>query len=78
MSPRVKPSNCAECVQLLQACDKATSEFSDAVHKLNGHKGALTRSEYNRLRAAVERTRLAADNARALLYLHRAEHGASA
>jgi hypothetical protein len=60
----------------MEAWFSATEQFSAAVKAMIGSQiGAMSQSDFALLRATAERTRLAAENARLLLKLHRKEHG---
>ena len=63
-------------VRLGQDWKAATEKFSEAVGALTGkHIGTLSREQYAALRAKPEATRLASENARLVLEMHRMEHG---
>jgi hypothetical protein len=51
-------------------------ELSKTVKALTGHGvGTMSRAEYQNLRGHAEHARLASENARLLLEIHRNEHG---
>jgi hypothetical protein len=55
---------------------QATDKFSAAVKAMTGsHIATMGEADFMLLRGAAERARLASENARLLLELHRKEHG---
>ena len=69
------PHVCSQEAELIEAWNAAAERFSAAVSALRKSVGTITNPEYERLRAEIEDARLDADNARALLDIHRREHG---
>jgi hypothetical protein len=68
--------SCRTQLALTQAWSDATEEFSAAIRAMTGNLiGKMPRAEYMALRARAEESRLASENARMLLDLHRKEHG---
>jgi hypothetical protein len=62
--------------ELTEFWSNATVEFSDAIKALTGDRiGTMSKTEYMALRAKAEEARLAPENARMTLELHRKEHG---
>jgi hypothetical protein len=67
---------CETQANLVQVWAKATRELSDSTAALIGdHIGKMTRAEYQQLLAQAEQARLAAENVRLTLELHRRDHG---
>jgi hypothetical protein len=61
---------------LTESWFKATDEFSSAIKAMTGkHISKVSESDFMLLRAAAEKARLASENARLMLELHRKEHG---
>jgi hypothetical protein len=61
---------------LTQEWFNATEQFSAAIKAMTGSRIAtMSNTEYVVLRAAAEKARLASENARLSLELHRHEHG---
>jgi hypothetical protein len=68
--------SCKTQAALTQAWFSATEQFSAAVKAMIGSDvGSMSQADFALLRAAAEKMRLAAENARLLLELHRKEHG---
>jgi hypothetical protein len=65
---------CAERHRLTKVWDEALSEFSRAVNSLSDSIGTLTKDEYDKRLANVERIRLTMNNAQRMLDLHRRAH----
>jgi hypothetical protein len=67
---------CKIQASLTEAWSIATEQFSAATKALTGdHIGKMSRGDYMVLRGRAEQARLASENARVLLELHRQEHG---
>jgi hypothetical protein len=69
------PMSCKIQASLTEAWSNATSEFSSAIKALTVAHAGMSEAEYRGLRAKAETARLASENARLLLELHRNEHG---
>jgi hypothetical protein len=73
---RKRPMSCEIQSALTKAWFDAIREFSGAVQAMPGdHIRTMSRGEYLGLRAKAEESRLASENARVSLDLHRKEHG---
>jgi len=66
---------CDEKAELLRAYSFAASDYGRAVQVLNDHLGTLRKDEYEKMRKFSEKARREADEARAALERHTAEHG---
>ena len=66
---------CPQEARLVEVWDDATQWFSLAAAELTANSDKLGTPEYERLRSNLEKARLAADNAREFLNIHRHEHG---
>jgi hypothetical protein len=61
---------------LIEAWFGATAQFSDAVKAMTGSQiAAMSPDDFAVLRGKAETARLASENARLMLELHRKEHG---
>jgi hypothetical protein len=68
--------SCITQATLTEAWSLATEQFSAATKALTGdHIGKMSQEAYKGLRRKAEEARLASENARMLLELHRNEHG---
>jgi hypothetical protein len=70
------PKPCKIRAILSAAWSAATRDFSDATNVLTGEQiGTIPNPAYQALRAKAEQARLASENTRIALNLHRQEHG---
>jgi hypothetical protein len=70
------PVPCKIHSSLTEAWSVATEQFSAATKALTGdHIGTMSREDYMAFRRKAEEARLASENARMFLELHREEHG---
>ena len=61
---------------LTESWFKATEEFSAAIKAMTGsHIAQMSQADFMLLRGAAEKARLASENARLMLDLHRIDHG---
>jgi hypothetical protein len=68
--------SCKIQASLNEAWSLAAEKFSAATKALTGdHIGKISKVDFMALRARAEDARLASENARLLLELHRQEHG---
>jgi hypothetical protein len=68
--------SCKTQSTLTQAWLDANDRFSDAIRAMTGdHIGRISKAEYMALRGQAEEARLASENARLLIEIHRQEHG---
>ena len=66
---------CEEKSNLLRVYSFATSDYSRAVMVLHERMRVMSKQDYEEIRAFAEKTRKLADQARAALDKHTAEHG---
>jgi hypothetical protein len=66
---------CEEKSRLLRAYSFASSDYKRALEVLNRRTGVLLEGDYKTIRAFAEETRQLAEQARAALDKHIAEHG---
>ena len=68
--------SCKIQADLTEAWFAATEQFSAAIKAMTGtHIGKISNADFMVLRGAAETARLASENARVLLDLHRKDHG---
>jgi hypothetical protein len=68
--------SCSIQLALTEAWSIATKQFSAATKAMIGdYVGTMSKADYMALLAKVEEGRLASENARTLLELHRKKHG---
>jgi hypothetical protein len=65
---------CEEKVQLVNSFAAAADQYSAAIAELRARMAISPKQEYERLRIAVEVTRLASEEARIALERHTASH----
>jgi hypothetical protein len=75
VTPSRAPRTCDEKAALLRAYSFAASDYGRAVKVLHEHLGTLLKGEYEKMREFSERAMRTADEARAALARHTAEHG---
>jgi len=68
-------SVCKEKSRLARAWSFATQDYFRAVMVLQERSGVMQKRDYQEIRTYAEKTRLLAEQARAALEKHRAEHG---
>jgi|HubBroStandDraft_1064217.scaffolds.fasta_scaffold741691_1 hypothetical protein len=67
---------CETKAALAEAWSTATRQLSDATNAMTFDRiGRMSKEDYVVLRSQAEQARLASENARVLLQLHREEHG---
>jgi hypothetical protein len=68
-------ASCEEKSRLARAWSFATQDYLRAVMVLHERLGVMPRQDYREIRTYAEKTRLLAEQARAALDKHTAEHG---